>query len=1346
MSRLTNNSAPPGDSGKTPHRIRRRRSSNSRSPHEQSNNALAVDLTPIPQPSTLTHRLGYINPALFDDIPTISFDPTETGKHHRAKVHDKNHSSKHSHLHQPVIDMEDLPDAQMPLAHRAPFQKQTSSKLERHFENVSIMKEAVEKMSSRESTFIAVDLGTSSTVVSLLLSNSQSPQVLQYDGQNDIQPTVIFLPSSAWQHGCVSLNSMSFGHKALREGRGDTRRLLSFWKPFTQAETQDEFTELLETYCDTGFHTPLVFREGVGTCYRFEAQVHGQSVKEDIPLWDIEHHIIKSYIYIAQAVHYAPMPVVHAVFAMPVYTPMSVRQRRRQALCKALEQSVQRWSVLAESACAFIGTVMSDTRVDWENLDQNMVVVDMGEGTLDISTGSHTTHHGIEFWNHTGNTQINGFSFTAAVSKRIWRALDPKATTSNGAFNVEHMNATYSNIFVQHLLACAQSIKEQLASPLEQFVHRDTKSFLCTHHGLSPTALNRVQQFIQTTPQWTYTKEEFIEDTAPITKHLMGTIDKCVSEAPKTLDTVICIGRSWKNSSLTAELRRRFPQLELHAIHMDKGVSMGAAFAALFIEYDTLHQYKLANAKGLLQAPLSTNVYVELTNHLLHLDPSLPPLELELVFRKGDPLPARKRIQTERCDERHAEIDYSVYLGDSPDNASLLCTFVVPAHQKDGYVDFHVSFGEELTVESAHGGNDPTTLHLTFSSLYNHIRFDANRNEQHFATTVLEDQALEPVSRKRKRTTTVTTKALPAVSELDVSHAAKRRCTTYRPQGVLYHLRQNISQVKTVISLSRNDLNSASSPITSLTEDVVNMGMDIFQEFAPPGFMCASSELIPQLAQGDKVPFRFEGDQLHRRSQSASRVIREKSVLLVPVLHPRLGYWFLLIADLRTHNNQNGPNTYNGIVCYTVKLSPSAANVDDELREQAHSFQTACTQLLAQFLGKRNLKTKLWECEDEVEIGDSGIFILACAYSMVLTELPYPWHSFSMNQNRMLQWRQKWRPLMGRVDNEAGFRVTRRHLREVYTSLSQHENDESDEEHAALPISNSTIDVGLENDDNQSSDTNAIETYTPNRESTSAEVLDSNTPSPTVVNNVNFTNDGHTLFKLDTRNSPLQFGVQISRMDIERMASKDMWITSDIIDLFLSMLQKKYDDTLFCLPTGVCERILRNHESAYEFVHPQWIEFEHNHSRRSAPRTIHRDQHIVAVMNDYVRKHWVLIVVPGGGNAPIRMFDSLVDAKDMYRQNAVDALKQYLNQSQRLVLNKSIPQQTDSTSCGFFAMEHALNFARHGLHAISDGITQQYIDRRRQRWTRCWESIGKEQAESIDEETLEELLFGDDDT
>mmetsp|Transcript_6554 Transcript_6554/g.24592 ORF Transcript_6554/g.24592 Transcript_6554/m.24592 type:complete len:121 (+) Transcript_6554:2076-2438(+) len=85
----------------------------------------------------------------------------------------------------------------------------------------------------------------------------------------------------------------------------------------------------METYRDTRFHNPLVWRDNIGPCYRFVGQnSSGLHVAEDIPLFEIEDQIIKGYLVAAQEVLHVTFPLIHAVFAMPVYTPMSVRQSR----------------------------------------------------------------------------------------------------------------------------------------------------------------------------------------------------------------------------------------------------------------------------------------------------------------------------------------------------------------------------------------------------------------------------------------------------------------------------------------------------------------------------------------------------------------------------------------------------------------------------------------------------------------------------------------------------------------------------------------------------------------------------------------------------------------------------------------------------------------------------------------------------------------------------------------------------------------------------------------------------------------------------------------------------------
>jgi len=74
--------------------------------------------------------------------------------------------------------------------------------------------------------------------------------------------------------------------------------------------------------------------------------------------------------------------------------------------------------VLTESACAFIASARASANPN------NLIVVDVGEGTLDISIGCHTPSGTFEFLDHIGNTAINGFAFTAAVCKRIWLMID----------------------------------------------------------------------------------------------------------------------------------------------------------------------------------------------------------------------------------------------------------------------------------------------------------------------------------------------------------------------------------------------------------------------------------------------------------------------------------------------------------------------------------------------------------------------------------------------------------------------------------------------------------------------------------------------------------------------------------------------------------------------------------------------------------------------------------------------------------------------------------------------------------------------------------------------------------
>uniref|UniRef100_A0A7S1KUU3 Ubiquitin-like protease family profile domain-containing protein n=1 Tax=Percolomonas cosmopolitus TaxID=63605 RepID=A0A7S1KUU3_9EUKA len=1269
----------------------------------------------------------------------------------------------------PPMDDSTLSDMKLPVAQHAPFQRQYLSEFRNQCEKITLRENPFVEM---HGAFLGIDMGTSSTVVTLY-ERRKGITWIEYKSQR-YEPTVVFLPDSACRNGEVSLTKLLFGHAALQKAAliPGSKNLLSHWKPFIQADTKEEFSSLLETYRDTGFHTSLAWSDHLGPCFRFVSQ--DGTVTKDFSLHDVEHQILARYL---EKVNNEEESIVqHAVFAMPVYTPMSVRQRRRQALYTAFAGKVKQWTVLTESACAFIATLHGFETVE----PSNMIVVDLGEGTLDISIGCCNSSCAFEFWNHTGNTAINGFAFTIAVFNRIWRVLDAGVVQDDDTVDMEVVRQRYSVTFIQHLLSCAQSIKEDIASTMDESVTVETKTFLCAHHELTGDAWQRMKTFIRHTPHWTYTKEAFVQDTQQLTNHLIALIEQCIAKAPESnpVDTVICVGRSWKNAELTNAVKSHFrPKYSVFTTDLDASVSTGAAKSAVLVEHDAVHRGDRIGDR------LDTNIYLEMTNPKLDTDPNAAPLVLELVLKKGTKIPLQEPVRwdTERCSESHMEVDYPIYTGDSEANARLMCAFVVPAYHKHGYIQFTMDVGGKITVKSAHGGKDPVELQLQYSSLYEGIKFDAHYQEQYFAPEGVQEIPLEDVTHKRKRDVLTADIPLPPLESEDMSDSPdepestlphpkrRRRVSAYKPQSALYHLRRNQSKVKTVICLNHNHLEETASPDTCLPREVVDLGMDVYQANAKTttGCIVTSSEFMQQLMTGKKVPFHLHGQS---QLQTVSREIRDNSVLLVPVFNEALMYWFLFVADMRTletvHPDLTKEKVFrNRLVCHTVSLSGSAR------RKRAKCYEDKCMKRLAHFLkGLRDLRETFERFEHHGTRGDSGICVLARIQS--ITQRVFHDNSpriFSLSRTQVQHWRQRWVELLAEVED--GSNLLRRRLDEVYLSLYTHTNEESSDSDEEADSTHSSDEESGDSDkranSSHSSNDTTSATSDDNQNDADTAMTDhmevDNEPNDDDGTHINLTqeppsspsaviidDDRECLYELHSRDSVLRTGVHITREQFRNVATPNMWVQQDILQLFLEFLQRKYSDNLFCIPLHVCAWILEeNYERAYEEVRPQWVNTNANHKQA---REIRDDQHIVAVMNDIENKHWIVIFANPGGWGDTFIVDSLyvfgaghAYHSEFARTKAIPRLTKFLNQEERLTVNPEVPQQTDSSSCGLFVMRQLLFCAEQECPATTCSVVfeQQDIDMWRQNWMREWRRIEKEGATHVEEDTLKRLLMED---
>jgi len=218
--------------------------------------------------------------------------------------------------------------------------------------------------------------------------------------------------------------------------------------------------------------------------------------------------------------------------------------------------------------------------------------------------------------------------------------------------------------------------------------------------------------------------------------------------------------------------------------------------------------------------------------------------------------------------------------------------------------------------------------------------------------------------------------------------------------------------------------------------------------------------------------------------------------------------------------------------------------------------------------------------------------------------------------------------------------------------------------------------------------------------------------------------------------------VEITRKEFRNVATPGVWVQQDIIQLFLETLQREYSEKLFCIPTDVCAWILEgSFERAYQRIRPQWA----TDINTNAPLVIPPDRHIIAVMNDADRKHWIALFVCGGENRLAWSIDSCNDNHGRKSsQFVVDTHKQlrtFLRQEGRMIVYRPMAQQTDTSSCGLFVMRHLLHWAKCGKPAGRKEITQETVDGWRIRWAHVWKRIGGDKAQNVNEDTLKQLLM-----
>jgi len=578
--------------------------------------------------------------------------------------------------------------------------------------------------------YFGMDLGSSSTMAYAITPSEKF--VVKINSATDVYQTAIAFPlptEESWDVGTgkVKLRSMLFSTAAMST---KYPTLLSYWKPFHLAQSESEFRAICKTFQFSGHGHHLIGWNGdLGLFYKYRNVLpNGAPVSEDIPMWRIENEIVRRFLE-KLTDECATQGVQRAVFTMPVAHTLIQRHQRLQRLREdpALSKYVKEWHVLMESSAAFLAKT-----INLQGTESRMVVVDLGEGTLDISTGRYSTSRGIQFEEYLGCTDVRGTHYTDAVAFAFWKQLDATMVdVMRRRLKVKSCVQDYGSPFVQAVFDLCRMLKENLCNMGEGAVTHYTPTLLevYEHHSKNVVGYDRVKEFVVQHPLFKYSMDEFRRDTRSVNDKLVDRIESCLKKQrwfdrradDERCDLMVLVGRPMYNSHLVEEVKKRFEHVcgRIISYNSESQVAAGAAQGALYLDCDS----------SLIKGHLSTNVYLELTRQPDVGDArTLGKTMLVPMFSKGVPLPAVFKLSTAISKEGQVEIDFPIFVGDSIEDARLLSNLVLHNVQKAiGEVEVCICADETVCVIGDHGA--PDQIWTRMDHVLRDIKFDPFSDE-----------------------------------------------------------------------------------------------------------------------------------------------------------------------------------------------------------------------------------------------------------------------------------------------------------------------------------------------------------------------------------------------------------------------------------------------------------------------------------------------------------------------------------------------------------------------------------------------------------------------------------------
>eukprot|EP00818_Percolomonas_sp_WS_P003098 CAMPEP_0117448586 /NCGR_PEP_ID=MMETSP0759-20121206/7482_1 /TAXON_ID=63605 /ORGANISM="Percolomonas cosmopolitus, Strain WS" /LENGTH=877 /DNA_ID=CAMNT_0005240987 /DNA_START=189 /DNA_END=2822 /DNA_ORIENTATION=- len=585
-------------------------------------------------------------------------------------------------------------------------------------------------LQEKKHCYMGFDIGSSSVTAFTIKPNMKGP--LQLLNGSTIDRTAIAFPAQSWdaKTNRVNLRSMLFGEEAM-ESQSDT--LLTYWKPFHLAHSKVDFNRMCKEFQYLGHgHHLLGWRSQHGLYYKYECKLsETHTVSEEIPLWRIENEILRRLLHEAEETGVVPRGVHSAVFTMPVACNLVQRHRRLARLTDdtALREYVTQWHVLTESSAAFLGKTL-----DLTSEESRMVVVDLGEGTLDISTGYYTTKSGIRFDQYLGCTDVRGTQYTEVMARALWEKLDTRVVDPiTRRLKVQLCKSYYSKELVQAVFDMCRSVKERLCNKRNtSTVTESTRSLLKVYDwkGNGEQGYDKVKEFVDKYPLFEFDMQQFQRGAQLLNDKLISHIDTCLKKqqwlgesAIERCDVMVLVGRPMKNPHLVHDIRKHFKEScgRIISYNVESQVAAGAAQGALLLDYDS----------SLVQNQLSTNVYLELARPPSDDVRTLGKTMLVPIFCTGSAIPAEFHLGTTKTHARHQEIDFPLFVGETEQSARLLCNVVAKAPKQEGHIKLKVSSTEAILVEADHGMRTKMIVHM--QHVHQDIFFNPFGDERYIA-------------------------------------------------------------------------------------------------------------------------------------------------------------------------------------------------------------------------------------------------------------------------------------------------------------------------------------------------------------------------------------------------------------------------------------------------------------------------------------------------------------------------------------------------------------------------------------------------------------------------------------